>query len=71
MLGLLYVMAVLLAIASTVLLKAQLTADLHAKTAAVVFSFLLTCVGLAGSIIFILLGVRLLRGALRSSAKRA
>lgn len=69
--GLLYVMAAILAIASSVLFKTQLATDLHSKAAAVVFSFFLVCVVLAGSIILIFLGVRLLRGALRTSAKRA
>ena len=69
--GLMFVTGAVLAIASTGLLKTQLATDLHSKAAAVVFSFFVVCVVLVGSVILIFLGVRLLRGALRTSAKRA
>jgi hypothetical protein len=67
--GLTFVLGGLLAIASTVLLKTELAADLHSKAAAVVLSFFLVCLILVGSVIVIALGVRLLKGAFRTSAK--
>jgi hypothetical protein len=67
--GLTFVIGAVLVIASTVLLKTQLAADLHSETAAVVFSFALACLVLVGGVVVIILGVRLLKGAFRTGAK--
>jgi len=66
--GLTFVVCAVFAMASTVLLKTQLTAELHSETAAVVFSFFLVCLVLVGGVIVIVLGVLLLKGAFRTSA---
>ena len=62
--GLTYVMGAVLAIASTVLLKTQLAADLHSEAAAVVFSFFLVCLVLLGGVT--VLGVRLVKCTFRN-----
>jgi hypothetical protein len=67
--GLTFVMGSVIAIASAVLLKTQLSADLHSEAAALFFSFFLVCLVLVGGVIVIVLGVRFLKGAFRTTAK--
>lgn len=68
--GLTFVVGAVLAIVSTVLLKTEVAAALHSEAAATVFSFFLVCLVLVGGVIVIVLGVRLLRSAFRTSANR-
>ena len=55
------------AMASTVLIKADLIATLHSEAAAMIFGFFLVCVVLTGSVFVIALGIRLLKGVFRSN----
>ena len=71
MIGVIYIMGVVICIASTFWLKPELTASLHSETAAVAIGVVLVSIVLMGGLVVIGLGVRLLRGAFRPSPKRS
>jgi VIT1/CCC1 family predicted Fe2+/Mn2+ transporter len=68
--GLIYVVGAAACIASTVFFKGELTGELHSEAAAFVVSFLLVSLVLVGGGLVIALGIRLLKGSLRTSRKR-
>ena len=65
LLGVIYIVGALAAIASTFWFRAELTADLRSETAGLVIGFLLVFVVLVGAGAVGLLGLRLLRSAFR------
>lgn len=65
LIGVIYIVGALAAIASTFWFRAELTADLRSETAALVIGFLLVSVVLVGGVVVGLLGLRLLRSAFR------
>ena len=67
--GVVYVLGALAAMASTLWFRAELTSELRSAAIAIVLSFLLTFIILAAGVAGIVLGVRLLRGALRPLSK--
>jgi hypothetical protein len=69
--GSIYVVGAFVCIVATFSFRAELTAELGSQASAIVASFLLVCVVLAGAAVVVLLGFRLLRGALRSTAKHS
>ena len=67
--GVICVISAVIGMASTFWFKADLTTHLHSEVTAVIVGFFVVPLVLAGAVIVIVLGARVLKGALRRSAK--